>query len=262
GGKRKRSSKAPGKKVLPTLDFADSESLPYTPPEEHFHISLCRNFHCNIPTWLAQHVGDPAVKDFVPKLREHLLGRLLHPNWSGDGHEFTSAERSKILIVSNRLYRHKVMRVNYTSYDIRRGQDSMNPRTHADIMTLAPDDDDERPDRHPFSYARIIGIFHVDVLHNVPGASTVPVSIPFLWVRHFRLDPTFKGGFKRKRLHRLEFLPESDDAAFGFLDPNEVIRGAHLIPAFAHGTTEPVAYQSLGRHEKEMEDWKYQYVNL
>lgn len=29
------------------------------------------------------------------------------------------------------------MRVNYTTYDMRRGQDSVNPRTQADIMILA-----------------------------------------------------------------------------------------------------------------------------
>jgi hypothetical protein len=33
----------------------------------------------------------------------------------------------------------------------------MNPRTHADIMTLAPEDANND---HPFSYARILGVFH------------------------------------------------------------------------------------------------------
>ncbi|KAJ7174906.1 hypothetical protein C8R46DRAFT_1161271 [Mycena filopes] len=262
GDKRQTKARGPNfpRKVLPTLDFTESESLPYTPPEVHFHISMSRNFHCNIPSWLAEHAGDPAIADFLPKLREHLLSRLLHPTWSGDGSEFTELERAKVLIVNHRLYRHKVLRINYTSYDLRRGQDSMNPRTHADVMMLAPEDSVDVD--HTFTYARVIGVFHVDVLDNVAGAPTAPVPISFLWVRRFRLDRTFKGGFLRRRLHRIEFIPEDDPSAFGFVDPDEVIRGAHLIPAFAHGPTERVAHQSLARHKGEFDDWKYYYVNF
>jgi hypothetical protein len=137
----------------------------------------------------------------------------------------------------------------------------MNPRTHADIMMLAPDDGAANPDQHPFTYARVPGVFHVDVVHNVPDASTSAVSIPFLWVWYFRLDRSFKGGFKRKRLHRVEFLPDFDPAAFGFVNPDEVIRGSHLIPAFAHGITEQFP-PSLCRRKDELDDWKYHYVNL
>lgn len=125
-------------------------------------------------------------------------------------------------------------------------------------MTLGPDGDTS----HPFAYARIIGIFHVDVLHNVPGAKATPTSIEVLWVRWFRRDPTYHAGFKKKRLHRLEFLPEDDPHAFGFLNPDEVIRGSHLIPAFHHGTelADPDAW---ARNAQRMDfDWKYHYVNM
>jgi hypothetical protein len=37
--KRKRKGGKPHQKTLPTLDFAESESLPYTPPECHYYIS-------------------------------------------------------------------------------------------------------------------------------------------------------------------------------------------------------------------------------
>jgi hypothetical protein len=135
----------------------------------------------------------------------------------------------------------------------------MNPRTHADIMTLAPEDTTED---HPYTYARIIGIFHCDVLQNSNGTHTAPIPLSFLWVRRFRLDPSFKGGFKRKRLHRIEFLPDSDPNAYGFVDPDEVIRASHLVPAFAHGPTDPVLYTTLARKGDEYDDWRYHYVNL
>lgn len=60
--KRKRTPGKVPKKTLPTLDFADAESLPYTPPEFHFHISQSRNYHFNLTHWLGQHIGDPALK--------------------------------------------------------------------------------------------------------------------------------------------------------------------------------------------------------
>ena len=183
------------------------------------------------------------------------MGRLRHPEWSGDGEEFTPEERAKLYIMDERMYMHKVMRVNYTGYDMRQGQDSINSRNHANIMTLSREDTD-----HPFEYGRVIGIFHVDVGIN-EGPSRASVSKEVLWVRWYRRDSTYRAGFKRKRLHRLAFLPEDDPKAFGFLDPDEVIRAAHLIPAFRHGATEERG-ESLGRAEGEGDDWQYFYVNM
>jgi hypothetical protein len=60
--KRKRKNGKPRQKTLPTLDFAESESLPYTPPEFHYHISQSRNYHFNITQWLGENQGDPAIK--------------------------------------------------------------------------------------------------------------------------------------------------------------------------------------------------------
>ncbi|THU88482.1 hypothetical protein K435DRAFT_592588, partial [Dendrothele bispora CBS 962.96] len=59
---------------------------------------------------------------------------------------------------NNRIYRHKVVQINHTTYDLRQDQDSINPRTHADIMALAPPDS-----KHPFIYGRVVGIFHANI---------------------------------------------------------------------------------------------------
>lgn len=151
------------------------------------------------------------------------------------------------------------MRVNYTTYDVRRGQDSLNARNLPDVMTLAHQENSP----HPFDYARIIGIFHVDIIHNVPGASLVPVSVELLWVRRFRVDDSFSAGFKKKRLHRVEFVDAGDPEAFGFLHPDEVIRAAHLIPAFHYqGTVEFLHGESLARSPGETDDYRYFYINM
>jgi hypothetical protein len=183
----------------------------------------------------------------------------LHPTWSGNCQEFSPQQCNRLLIVNDCIYRHKVLRINYTSYDIRRDQDLMNPQTHADVMTLAPY---EATDGHPFAYACIIGVFHYDVQQNLDGVLTAPVPMSFLWIQRFHLDRSFKGGFKRRRLHHIEFMPDAEPDTYGFLDLDEVIQGSHLIPAFAHGPTDPVTYTTLARKGDEFDDWRYHYVNL
>ena len=43
------------------ISFEDSEALPYTPPEDHHHISKSRNYHMNIMAFLSSNRDDPAI---------------------------------------------------------------------------------------------------------------------------------------------------------------------------------------------------------
>ena len=71
------------------------------------------------------------------------------------------------------------------------------------------------------------------------------------------------GGWNAKHLHRIGFVDGADKAAFGFLDPKEVIRGIHLVPAFHYGWTRdllpPSCIARPGRDNDE--DWQFFYVN-
>ncbi|KAE9392737.1 hypothetical protein BT96DRAFT_799669, partial [Gymnopus androsaceus JB14] len=117
---------------------------------------------------------------------------------------------------------------------------------------------------HPFEYAQLLGIFHVDVV--IGDAASTPKTLDVLWVPRFQLDTTHWGGFKQKRLHRVEFIPDSNPNAYGFLNPDEVIRESHLIPAFAYGRSS--AAHDLTEWEDEDEDddtdidWRYHYMNI
>ena len=66
---------------------------------------------------------------------------------------------------------HKVIQFNYTTYDMRQDQDILNPGTlHCNVMVLAPSEAmDPSSDVHPFLYARILAIFHVNVVYSGPG---------------------------------------------------------------------------------------------
>ena len=202
------------------------------------------------------------MQDFLPRLRDHLLSRVLQREYDGDETEFSATERAQIIFVNDRIFRHKVLWVNYTTYDLRRAQDSLNPRTHADVMVLAH----ETGNSHPYWYARILGVFHANVIYTGYGAPgfNSPSQMDFLWVRWFGRDlDNYESGWKAKRLHRLGFIPSDEPGAFGFLDPRLIIRAVHLIPGFAYGRTDSLLPPSISRplHDNN-EDWRFYYVNM
>jgi hypothetical protein len=202
------------------------------------------------------------MQDFVPRLKDHLLSRLLNHDYDGDETPFSSDDRNTVRIIDNRVYSAKVLRVNYTTYDIRRDQDSMNPRTHCDVMVLSRE---TGSDAHPYWYARVLGVFHIRVLHTGPAAKNRSVQrLEFLWVRWFGTVAGHRHGFKVARLPKIGFIEETDDQAFGFLDPSLVIRGCHIIPAFADGRTQALLKtpHTAARPPGESDDWVAFYVNM
>jgi hypothetical protein len=192
------------------------------------------------------------------------LTRLLGKEYDGDEQEYTHAERNDVQIQDNKLYYHKTLRLNYTSYDLRRQKDVINPDSHPDIMVLSCEDGEGV---HPFWYARVIKIFHLLVRHRRLGppteeASTEPQRMDVLWVRWFGIDADARGGWSKKRLHGVSFIPSDEPGAFGFLDPTQVIRGVHLIPNFPRGRTGTRLPPSIARSaDDDDEDWDSFYVN-
>jgi hypothetical protein len=185
------------------------------------------------------------------------LTRLLGKEYDGDEQEYTHAERNDVLIVDNQIHFHKTLGVNYTSYDLRRQKDVINPTSHPDIMVLSCEDGGSA---HPFWYARVIKIIHLSVCHQ----GSAPQRMDVLWVRWFGLDADMRGGWSKKRLHGISFIPwDEPGAAFGFLDPAQVIRGVHLIPNFPRGRTGSRLPPSIVRPECDGdEDWDGYYVNM
>ncbi|KAG2348745.1 hypothetical protein BDR05DRAFT_980136 [Suillus weaverae] len=222
------------------IPFEAAEPLAYSDPMSHYHISNGTRYHLNLPQWLIKHANDPALYDFLPQLKDHLLSRILGREYDGDETEFSAAEHAQVLLINDRIFQHKVIRVNYTTYDLRHSQDSLNPRTHADVMVLGHEDDDT----HPYWYARILSMFHTNIIYRGGDApSFEPQQMDFLWVRWFGHDPNnYQSGWKAKRLHRL---------------------GIHLIPAFAYGHTDLLLPPSIARPLNDKDkDWKFFYINI
>ena len=187
--------------------------------------------------------------------------------YDGDEHDFSDEDRLCLNIKDNRIYFHSKLSVNYTTYDLRREQDTINPLTRSDILVLSHEDEKT----HPYWYARVVHVFHVfvQVRENEHSPFLEPTRMNVLFVRWFGRDMDYPSGWSAKRPHRLRFFGYRDTSAdaFGFIDPDSVIRGVHLIPAFAFGSTDDLLGPSKARRKLDgapnaYDDWNYYYVNV
>lgn len=201
----------------------------------------------------------------MAKLYNHLLGRLRNPDEGDNGIEYSPLEHGEIEIVNGRLYEHKTLRVHYTTYDLRRDYDLINPSKQANVMSVGHDIDISTGISdigHPFLYAQVLKIFHADIFYTPPGSKPSLHSMEFLFVRWYRQDKSIKTGFQQRRLHRLSFIPTSDSSAFGFLNPDDVVRASHIIPAWSFKRTdEYLTGATLARPKGEPDDWARLYIN-
>jgi hypothetical protein len=258
-----------------------------------YNIGKSQNHPVTITQYLHKHDGDPAVKvsplflndcycltscqGFIPKLKEHILPHikaLLAEEWTPglavrdmpgcQPNLLDSADDvSRVFIKSDCMYQHHLLRINHTTYDVRHSQDNINPSTsHQDIMMLvnnAPDG--EGSEEHPFCYARVLGVFHVNVIYTGTGmVDYVARRLDFLWVRWYRYSGAQAIGWKDYRLDTLSFPPVAHDHSFGFVDPRDVIRGCHTLPAFKRGKSHADGI-SISRCAGDGMDWRNYLVN-
>jgi len=92
-------------------------------------------------------------------------------------------------------------------------------------------------------------------------------SMDFSWVHWFGMEPSpYRHRFCHTCLPKIGFVESSDNYAFTFLDPAQVVRGAHIIPTFSNKCTSallPVT-RSVARvlNPDEEDDWVNFYVNM
>jgi hypothetical protein len=172
----------------------------------------------------------------------------------------------KVLLKNNRIYQHRMMYVNYTTYDVRRGDDVINPsNSRCNIMglnadTLVESDSRTGPSRHPYWYARVLGIFHANVIYiGQNNRDYLLRRLEFLWVRWYKVIKV--GSWKPQQLDQVSFPSLSDDHAFGFVDPADILRGCHLIPNFEMGKVFSEGDSGYSDCAQDLHDWKSYYVN-
>ena len=195
-------------------------------------------------------------QNFVKTLKSYALrwtsNMAMMPDITCYDH-FSDEQRGHIDVVSNALYQHKTLQLKYTTYDMQEDTDMMRQGKYPGIMILADDQE------HPYQYASIIGLFHINVRNNGPDTllpNGAEASLPMVWVRWFRHDETQgPSGFRSLRYPSVSFCNSNE--------PDEIIRAVHLIPRFAFGRTEEyLSVPSKGRPEAEHSDWKHFSINM
>jgi hypothetical protein len=200
-------------------------------------------------------------QDFGAQLRRHLFLCLTNQDPRNDKIRVTSEDLHSVIIINDTIYRHKFIRVNYTTYDMRREQDSINTTTHPDILMLSQDD---KKKVHPYWYARIRGLFHARVFLNIPGVPHQPQDIEFAWIRWLGVHYPHDSGWMAKRLPMVGFIAPGDGSdAFGFVDPMHIIRAAHLMPCRTLGRSDNGLGATIVRDmDDDDQDWNYFYVGM
>jgi hypothetical protein len=183
-----------------------------------------------------------------------------------DEDEITDTEADSIHILNDLIYEHQRLRINYTTYDLRRAQDTISPKSHSDVMILSPEYEDENEKFHPYWYARVVKIFHTQIYFrgckSYPHIPAGQHTMKFLFVRWFGIEKEHKHGWTSKHLPMVGFS-DAESEPFGFINPRHVLRASHIIPAFSFGHTNNLLPKSMARQSSENdEDYLCYYINM
>jgi hypothetical protein len=173
-----------------------------------------------------------------------------------DAHNF-------VFLKKDLIYHHNVVRFHFTTYDVRRGTDTINSNSpRCNILLLADNSDatDDSSTTHHFLYAQVLGAYHANVIYTGPGMHNYESRrFDFLWVRWYEVVDPALSGWNRSRLDSLCFPPMNREDAFGFVDPKDVLRGSHVIPVFAKGQRYADGV-GISRCAKDSKDYRHYYV--
>ncbi|KAG6911068.1 hypothetical protein DXG01_004583 [Tephrocybe rancida] len=235
----------------------------------HHKIGKSENNPLSIGLFYNDNLGDPATKDFIRRLKLHLLPRIREVLGFQHGDEDDS---QRVTFHRDRMYSHHTMRVNFTRYDVRRGEDIIRTGAtpQSNVMMMNPNfgmepGPDARPQDlldscHPFWYAQVLRIYHVNVVYIGEGRHDYqPRRLEFLWVRWY--DIRHIGGWESRMLDQVELSPPDDEDSFAFLDPECVVRACHIIPCFALGPVLASGNIGTSHWAQDQNDYKSYAVN-
>jgi hypothetical protein len=166
-------------------------------------------------------------------------------------------DASFVSIQDYRIYPHPILRLRYTTYDARRDEDLIRAQSCKNNVMVLQWNGDVNQQSHPFQYARVLGIFHANA--TLVGYAMDAQRFDFLWVRWYNLQEEGSDTLGPLGLPCLAFPPVTDRAAFGFLDPADVLRASHIIPRFALGRS--VDENGISLNAKDGEDYVSYVVN-
>jgi hypothetical protein len=127
-------------------------------------------------------------------------------------------------------------------------------------MFIASSSESGNGSRHRYLYARVLGIFHANVMLTGPGSTSDRWErFDFLWVCWYRVAG-HQPDWLSKRLDVVELAPASNPKSYAFVDPAEVLRACHIIPQFSKGPARP-GQSGVSVCARDKGDWLQYFVN-
>ncbi|TEB21302.1 hypothetical protein FA13DRAFT_1643041, partial [Coprinellus micaceus] len=222
------------------ISAAASDNLDPTSAEPRYSIGATQNSPIDLfdfaPNPSIRFV-DPYLKDAIPRLKQHLLPHILQRLGFDPAKATEKCDWVNVVLQNGRLFSHKIMRINYTTYDVRHEQDVVHVDTPQCNVMLLNTDMPKTPTQiahwHPYTYIRVIGIFHANVSYigQLPNGTTSysPHRIDFCWGHWYE----FNRAMDEFALERTSPYPLNSPQALRFFDPADILRGVHLIPQFS-----------------------------
>jgi hypothetical protein len=161
------------------------------------------------------------------------------------------------------MYQHHVLQMNYTTYDMLRHQDVINPFARRCFALLPATEFELDSDSHPYIYAKVLGVYHAKVKYG----TSLPRRYDFVHVRWLYYDYECPCGWEARKLDRLSYAQcqtEQDVIdSFDFVDPKAIVRATHLIPDFQSGISDDFLRSpaSIAHDNTDHTDWNGYYVN-
>ncbi|KIK37977.1 hypothetical protein CY34DRAFT_91776, partial [Suillus luteus UH-Slu-Lm8-n1] len=118
-----------------------------TSPSAHYHITISAHATYDLTAWLGRLGDDPAVTIYFASHYHQIIPLVCLQGlvYEGDEYEFMDTEYNLVLITDNKMFEYSVLRVNYTTYNLRREQDSINPCTCTDLMVMSHKEEHTHP---------------------------------------------------------------------------------------------------------------------
>ncbi|CAA7270389.1 unnamed protein product [Cyclocybe aegerita] len=113
-----------------------SEETNVGDPDLCYHILPSQANKIDLLKTLVTKSNDPVYRNFLPKLQDHLLACLMGREFDRDDqtHTFSHEERNLVHFLGGKIYSVQTCRLYYTSYDLQRQSDTINPTSHPNIF--------------------------------------------------------------------------------------------------------------------------------
>ncbi|KAI1790639.1 hypothetical protein LXA43DRAFT_890662 [Ganoderma leucocontextum] len=87
-------------------------------PADRYFIAESQRQYDDIIEFVHARRDDPAYESFISRLRAHILSRMEGVDFDGVDPEYGRDRRDGVNFISNRIYHHHTLRINYTTYDM------------------------------------------------------------------------------------------------------------------------------------------------